>query len=97
MYPLVIKRRTTEYQQSALSRVEVGYDVGMGVSVNVKGKAFQKGDYVSHYAVKRTMAFEEYAKQYKPTPLQRRDKDYMYKFSKNEYWIREYDDRKCER
>ena len=88
--------------QCALTRVEVGYDVGLGVSVYVKGKAFHKGDYVTHYAVKRTMTVEEYAdiytnKEYKPTPLQRRDTDYMYKFSKNEYWIGEYDDRNCER
>ena len=41
--------------QSVLARVGVGYDVDMGVSVFAKGKAFHKGDYITHYAMKRTM------------------------------------------
>ena len=52
----------------------------MGVSVYVKGKVLHKGDYVTHYAVKRTITAKEYAdvynnKKYTPTPLQFRDKD----------------------
>ena len=46
--------------QNVLARVEVVYDVGMGVSVFVKGKAFHKGDYITHYGVKRTMTVEGY-------------------------------------
>ena len=50
----------------------------------------------------RVHTVEEYAdiyhnKKYTPTTLQRKDKDYMYTYSKNEYWIEEYDDRNCER
>ena len=69
---------------SALATVEVGYDADMGVSVYVKGKSLHKSDYVTHYAVKRTMTVEEYAsiydynKNYTPTLFQLRERDYMY-------------------
>ena len=48
------------------------------------------------------MTVEEYAsiydnKKYTPTPFQLREKDYMYLYSKEEYWIGEYDDHMCER
>ena len=44
--------------QIAMARVEVGFDVVMGVSVYVKGESLHKGDYVTHYAVKETMPVE---------------------------------------
>ena len=76
--------------QSELVRVEVGYDVDMGVSVYVKGKPLHKGDTVTHYAVKGTMTVEEYAsiyddkKNYTPTLFELREKDYMNLYSKEE-------------
>ena len=88
--------------QSELARIAVGYEVGLGMSVYAKGGAVHKGDYITHYAVKRTLTAEEYAdicnnKKYTPTPLQHRDKDYTYKNSNNEYWIGDYGDRQCGR
>ena len=89
--------------QSTMTRVEVGYDVDMGVSVFVKGKPLHKVEYVTHYAVKGTMIVEEYVKiydnkqNYMPTLFQPREKDYMYLYSKEEYRKEKYDDHKCER
>ena len=68
----------TKNPQSTLAKVEVGYDVDMGVSVYVKRKPLHKGDYVTHYAVKGTMTVEEYVtiydnkKNYTPNVFQPR-------------------------
>ena len=88
--------------QSTTARVETGYDTVMGWSVYVKGAALHKGDYATHYAVKATLTAEEYAdiynnKNHVPTLEQRRDKDYIYRYSKTEYWIGDHEDRSCER
>ena len=47
-----------------MARVQVWYEKGMGVSVYVKGREMQKGDYVSHYAVKGIFTAEEYTRIY---------------------------------
>ena len=62
----------------------------------------QKGDYVSHYAVRGILTAEEYTriydnKKYTPTLEQMKEKDYIYRYSNNEYWIGEYEDYYCER
>ena len=47
------------------------------------------------------MTVEEYAsinkKNHTSTLFQLKEKDYMYSYSKEEYWIGEYDDHTCER
>ena len=68
----------------------------------MKGNPLHKSDHVSHCAVKGTMPVEEYAciydnkKNYTPTPFQLREKDYMYLYSNEEYWMEENDDYTCE-
>ena len=89
------KALITGNPMSALTRVEVGHEVDMGVSVYVKDNPLHKSDYVTHYAVKATMAVEEYVSiydnktNYTPTLFQLREKDYMYLNNKEEYWIDE--------
>ena len=72
---------------SAMVRVKVGYEEGMGISVYVKGNAMHKGGYISHYAVKEAMAVEENAstydnkKNYTPTLAQLIEKNCMYMYN----------------
>ena len=86
-----------------MARVKIGFDVDRRVSVYEKGSPLQKGDYVSHYAVKGTMTVEEYAsiydnkKNYTSTPFQLRERDYTHLYSNEEYWICEYNHYTCER
>ena len=65
------KATITGNPHSSMARVEVGYDVGMGVSVYVKGSLLHNGDCVTHYAVKRTLTVEEYAAIYNNKSIRR--------------------------
>ena len=49
----------TGNSQSAMARVNVGFNVDMGVSVYVKGNTLHKGGNVSHYAARGTMTVTE--------------------------------------
>ena len=47
--------------QSAIARVEIGFDVEMRVSVYMIGCPLHKGVYVTHCAVKGTITVEVYS------------------------------------